>query len=949
MLALVCAPAVAAAAVIDVPAGGDLQGALNRAQPGDIVELEPGAIYVGNFVLPVKDGATEIVVRTRAVAGQPARGRRLTPAHAGVLAKLQSPNSLPAVQTAASAHHWTLELLELGANEQGFGEILRLGLGGSGQDRMELVPHHLVIDRCYIHGDPAAGQKRGIGLNSAATTIINSHISDIKGVGFDTQAIGGWNGPGPYVIENNYLEAAGENVMFGGSDPMIANLTPSDITFRGNHLSKPREWREAIIPAPAASASAMGGGTLPAGTYAYRVVARRYVGQWMMGGSDPSTEVKATLTASGAVQVQWTAVDGATEYRVYGRTAGGQKEYWTVRGTSWIDAGTPGTAGAVTAAGSRWTVKNLFELKHAQRVLVEGNVFENSWAHAQGGLALVMTPRNPGGVAPWTVVADVTIRYNLIRHTGGGLSINGYDTNHVSQQAHDIRVEQNLFYDINDDEDGIGRFLIIGGGPRQVTFDHNTIVLDGTVMLVHGKNADGTYDYVEDFQFSNNLTLHNRWGLVGEGGGGLGTPSILTYFGTPTTVVSNVLAGGPVSQYPPTNLFPSVDAFWAEFVDAQADDYRLLESSPYRHAGTDGLDLGADVERIQAFARGAISGTGDARAPVAVPGGPYAASTLTDVTFDGGASWDPDGAIVSYTWDWSDGCPSTQGPIATHQFTHAGTFAVRLTVVDESGAVASATAPAEIANRPPYADAGGPYVTAPGGTLDFYAGGSHDSDGQIVEYRWNWGDGSPEQVTSNASVAHAYASAGEFTAVLTVVDDVGAAASDTAAVSVRASAPLPGSGPQAPEIVIHAADLPASAVHGAWIRELDPTAASAGKVSTPDAGWSSTSAPRAAPEHYVDVTFRAKGNTPYRLWLRMTAPRTAGSWMRLVERVSSQRGVPSRWRTSISVSGLVSPGPRTRALRTSGHADRSTMNADGSWFRSSSASYPIKERTDGLT
>ena len=54
---------------------------------------------------------------------------------------------------------------------------------------------------------------------------------------------GGWNGPGPFRIENNYLEAAGENFMLGGTDPAISNLVPSDVIFRGNQLAKPREWR----------------------------------------------------------------------------------------------------------------------------------------------------------------------------------------------------------------------------------------------------------------------------------------------------------------------------------------------------------------------------------------------------------------------------------------------------------------------------------------------------------------------------------------------------------------------------------------------------------------------------------------------------------------------------------------------------------------------------------
>ena len=58
----------------------------------------------------------------------------------------------------------------------------------------------------------------------------------------DTQAIGGWNGPGPFLIENNYIEAAGENIMFGGNDPNIPNLVPSNITIRRNLISKPLAW-----------------------------------------------------------------------------------------------------------------------------------------------------------------------------------------------------------------------------------------------------------------------------------------------------------------------------------------------------------------------------------------------------------------------------------------------------------------------------------------------------------------------------------------------------------------------------------------------------------------------------------------------------------------------------------------------------------------------------------
>src|SRR3989442_422817 len=77
------------------------------------------------------------------------------------------------------------------------------------------------------HGLPGAGAR----------------IAEIKAVGQDSQAIAGWNGPGPYAITNNYLEGAGENVIFGGADPTIPNLVPGDITIAGNAIAKRPAWR----------------------------------------------------------------------------------------------------------------------------------------------------------------------------------------------------------------------------------------------------------------------------------------------------------------------------------------------------------------------------------------------------------------------------------------------------------------------------------------------------------------------------------------------------------------------------------------------------------------------------------------------------------------------------------------------------------------------------------
>jgi hypothetical protein len=95
----------------------------------------------------------------------------------------------------------------------------------------------------YIHGNSTLDLRRCVGLNSASTAIVDSWISDCHSRTNDSQAIAGWNGPGPFKIVNNYLEGATENVMFGGSDPSITNLVPSDIEFRRNHVFKPLAWQ----------------------------------------------------------------------------------------------------------------------------------------------------------------------------------------------------------------------------------------------------------------------------------------------------------------------------------------------------------------------------------------------------------------------------------------------------------------------------------------------------------------------------------------------------------------------------------------------------------------------------------------------------------------------------------------------------------------------------------
>jgi hypothetical protein len=233
--------------IIDVK-GGNLQRALDQALPGDELVLDAGATYNGNFTLPVKSGDAFITVRSSRCAELPT-GVRVSLAQASLMARLATPNVSPVLMAPPRSHHWRFQCLEFtqgSAVGQSSYNLIQLGDGDSSgkQKTLEDVPHHLEFDRIIVRArDDKTAVQRGITLNSAYTSVTNSYISGIKWDGVETQALGGWNGPGPFEIVNNYLEAAGVNVLFGGAKPTITNLIPSDITIKNNHMFKPLSWR----------------------------------------------------------------------------------------------------------------------------------------------------------------------------------------------------------------------------------------------------------------------------------------------------------------------------------------------------------------------------------------------------------------------------------------------------------------------------------------------------------------------------------------------------------------------------------------------------------------------------------------------------------------------------------------------------------------------------------
>jgi len=469
---------------IAVGAGGDLQAALNAVQPGDVITLASGATFRGNFRLPTKAGSGWIVVRSAASDDKlPPAGIRVTPPFFPAMPKILSPNQNPAVYTEPGAHHYRFIGIEFAA-EPAVKEIYSIVAFGGEQTSNAENPTDLILDRCYVHGQPGTMSRRGVLLNGTSSAVIDSHVSEIHAAGYDSQAILGYNGPGPFKIVNNYLEASTENIMFGGADPKIRDLVPSDIEIRRNHLFKPLTWRP----------------------------------------GDP------------------------------------------------------------TFAGVNWPVKNLLELKNAQRVLIEGNLLENNW----GGPALVLTPRNQYGSAPWSVVQDVLFRNNMVKNAAAGFLILSSDSDGpVSQATKRVAIVNNLWLGFTE------RFflMVTGRGVALEDFlvDHNTAIPGGyAAYYIEGKGAAPT---IVRFRFTNNLVGYGAYGVsIPRADGGL------TKWFPDAIISNNALVNLADSRGVDPAMYKSFPNAAAAGINA---DGTLAAKSPNRRAGTDGKDIGVDFDELQ--------------------------------------------------------------------------------------------------------------------------------------------------------------------------------------------------------------------------------------------------------------------------------------------------------------------------------------------------------------
>ncbi|MEA2054570.1 MAG: PKD domain-containing protein [Candidatus Thermoplasmatota archaeon] len=141
-----------------------------------------------------------------------------------------------------------------------------------------------------------------------------------------------------------------------------------------------------------------------------------------------------------------------------------------------------------------------------------------------------------------------------------------------------------------------------------------------------------------------------------------------------------------------------------------------------------------------------------------------------DVIHFSDESYDTDGSVVLWYWEFGDGQTSTaQNPI--HTYSDDGTYMINLTVTDDDGASGTITYNVFVRNAPPMADF---YYVPPSpydlDNVSFYDS-SGDADGHIVSYSWEFGDGN---TSDEKNPLHMYTNNGIYTVKLTVTDDDGA-------------------------------------------------------------------------------------------------------------------------------------------------------------------------------
>lgn len=272
-------------------------------------------------------------------------------------------------------------------------------------------------------------------------------------------------------------------------------------------------------------------------------------------------------------------------------------------------------------------VKNLFELKNAQRLLLEGNVLENAWSgFSQYATAIPFQALNEtGSNNPNTTVSDITVRYNRASHAANAFSANIVCLSCTVNPAFTgrISVHDDIWDDLNSAVYAFGDTSQNAAKPIQISqcptcTPVQGVVIDHVTMLMAAPKTflvlgDTTATRMQGMKITNSIISSLPGNTITATGNGAGcafvgaTPLIKlnNCLAPDYSVAGNVLIGA-TSAWPAGNFFPATPAavMFQNFANGNGGDYHLQSSSPFAGKGTDGKDPGADVDKVNAATAG---------------------------------------------------------------------------------------------------------------------------------------------------------------------------------------------------------------------------------------------------------------------------------------------------------------------------------------------------------
>lgn len=535
-----------------------------------LVTLTAGETFSGNFVFPNKSCAKYVTIESSLHRTLP-QGQRAGSSHTALMALIRTPNQTAAIDISTGGY-WRFRMVEVTKAATGALLYPLVSVLNSAAKQLTETPHHVIFDRVYMHGIANDDEViRGLSLGGRNIEVIDSTISEIMGLGIETQAI--WCGGGctEIVVTNSLISAATENFLSGGNDGLglsqyaIGHHPQTGMTFRGNYFWKDPAWKRSS------------------------------------GAGAPSAACLVGELRLDTVGSQWyvcTAASGT----------------WNTTSAP-VYASTPGE-------------KNLFELKDGRRVRVLGNYFANSWDQAQPGSIYLVNQTGQTSMA--YNVEDLEFSYNRGDWIGAGFNYgnlgylwtpgNGYVGTSITKASRHATVSNlatNHFYG------GAGT----GGSGRMVTlhtvgemlFRHNTFAGQATHGVVN--NSDVADNWTGNIGVLDNAfgTTFPTYGWIGQGsvggsnwcalqnlvidaGGSLDFRSQALVAGS---TVSTTCTGDSGSQL----YSGTLPAAASDLFTNASSDWTIKTGSPAENAATDGTDIGADIAMVDGATSTVVAGT----------------------------------------------------------------------------------------------------------------------------------------------------------------------------------------------------------------------------------------------------------------------------------------------------------------------------------------------------